>query len=382
MASMLRFVRACAGITGTAAALLVATAVPAGAEPASGLVNRDADVQGFAVDVGEDVFADLGTSLIGFKLEDGSTLGMYCVEIGTEIDEEHPLVEQPWDAFPVEDSPFNDNQGKINWVLHNGFPEQDTKALAEMLADDGTLPNGGIDEREAVTATQAAVWHFSDGVDLDRENPLPGDDSDESAAADVLALYDLLTGAANEGIGEQPAAALEVDPASLEGTAGEMIGPFKVTTTGTIDKINADLPEDVRLTDGTGREVAADLVENGSELFLDVDANAPAGSASFELAATASVETGRLFVGENYDEEPTQALIVAKSVDTQLTATAEAEWAAAPPESSTEAAPVAQAKNDDLATTGASVFAPILFGAALIAAGIFAVLFVRYRRHS
>ncbi|WP_233160194.1 Cys-Gln thioester bond-forming surface protein [Actinophytocola xanthii] len=378
---MLRFARACAGIAGTAAALIVATAVPAGAEPASGLVNRDADVQGFAVDVGEDVFAELDTSLIGFKLADGSELGMYCVEIQTEIDEEHPLVEQPWDAFPVEDSPFNENQGKINWVLHNGFPVQDTGALAEMLADDGTLPNGGIDEREAVTATQAAVWHFSDGVDLDRENPLPGNDSDADAAADVLALYDLLTGAANEGIGEQPPAALEIDPASAKGTAGEMIGPFTVTTTGTIDKINADLPEDVRLTDGTGRELGADIVKNGTELFLDVDANAPAGSASFELAATASVETGRLFVGENYDEAPTQALIVAKSVDTQLTATAEAEWAAAPPESSTEAAPVAQAKNDDLATTGASVFAPILFGAALVAAGIFAVLFVRYRRN-
>lgn len=375
MASMLRFARACAVFTGAAAALVVAAA-PAGAEAASGTVDRGADVAGFTVDVGDDELAELGTSLIGFELSDGTVLGMYCVEIRTEINEESELVEQPWDAFPAEDTPFNENQEKINWVLHNGFPVVEPDALTEVLAEAGVDANDGIDETEAITATQAAVWHFSDGVDLNREDPLPGDDSDDAAAQDVLALYDFLTGDENTGVEEKPAAALEISPDDLAGLAGEKIGPFTVKTNGQIAELATELPESVRITDADGNELAAEQVKNGTELFVDVPAGTVDGAASFEVAAMAEVNTGRLFVAENYDEQPSQALIVAKADQTQLVASANASW------TQEEVAPVAQAKNDDdsLASTGASIFAPILLGIVLIGAGVFSVMFVRNRR--
>lgn len=381
MASMLRYARAGAVLTGAAAVLVVAAA-PAGADATTGLVDRGADVAGYTVDVGDDVFAALDTSLIGLKLADGKVLRTYCVEISTEIDEEQELVERPWEEYPTEGSPFAENQDKLNWVLHNGFPVQSPDALTETLTEAGAELSDAVDEREAVTATQAAVWHFSDNTDLDREDPLPGDESDDAAAADVLALYDFLTGEANVGLAEQPAASLAIEPDSLVGSAGERIGPFTVSTTAEVAELTADLPDGVRLTDAAGEDLDASQVRDGTEVFVAVPADAGPGEAVIEVTATAVVGTGRLFVGADYDENPTQSLIVAQAQESQVTASADAAW-----DAGAEAAPVAQAKNDggglaDLAETGASILAPVLLGVVLIGAGIVSVLFVRNRRRA
>lgn len=380
-----------------AAALLLATAAPATAEPVTGKVDRDADVIGYQVNVGDGWLGTIPTDLLGFELADGTKLGMYCVEIHTDIDEEHDMVERPWDDYPDADSPFHENRAKINWVLHHGYPAQTLAALTARFP----AAHDGIDTLEAIAATQAAVWHFSDGVDLNRDDPLSGDGSDEQDAEDALALYDYLTGDENTGIGEQPTPTLAVSPAELSGEAGERIGPFTVTTSGTVEELTADLPDGVKVTDADGTELTAATIADGTELYLDVPAGAADGDGSFELTASAAVDTGRLFVGRNYDEHPTQSLIVAKAEKTSLTAGAGAGWTAAPttpPTSTTTttttttaapttttttgAAPAAQAKNDDLAETGASVFAPILIGLVLVGAGIGAMFVVRRRRRA
>ena len=69
----------------------------------------------------------------------------------------------------------------------------------------------------------------------------------------------------------------------------------------------------MQVTDADGNEVAAAAIKNGTELFLDVPAGTDDGDGKFELTASATVDTGRLFVGENYDENPTQSLIVAEA---------------------------------------------------------------------
>ena len=380
-----------------AAALLLATAAPATAEPVTGSVDPDADVIGYQVNVGDDWLATIPTDLLGFTLSDGTKLGMYCVEIHTDIDEEHDMVERPWDDYPNADSPFHENRAKINWVLHHGYPAQSLDALATAVPG----AHDGFDVLEAIAATQAAVWHFSDNVELNRDDPLSGDASDAEDAADALALYDYLTGEKNTGIGEQPTPTLAVSPDALSGNAGDRIGPFTVTTSGTIEELTADLPDGVKLTDVDGTELTAATIADGTEVYLDVPEGTADGDGSFELTASAAVDTGRLFVGENYDENPTQSLIVAKAEKTTLTAGASAEWAAAPTTpptttttttatntttapttTTTEAAPVPQPKNDDLAETGASVFAPILIGLVLVGAGIGAMFVVRRRNRA
>lgn len=383
---MSRFVRVGAALTGAAAIVLAVTA-PAAADPASGRVNPAGNVIGYQVNVGDDWLGTIPTNLLGFTLSDGTELGMYCVEIHTDIDAEHDMVERPWDDYPNPDSPFNANRAKINWVLHHGYPAQTLDAIAAALP----ATHDGIDKLEGIAATQAAVWHFSDGVDLNRDDPLSGDGSDQNAADDALALYDYLTGPANTGVDEAPLPALSIDPTDADGDAGTRIGPFTVATNATVTQLTDNLPDGVRVTDADGNDVAADAITDGTELYLDVPADATDGDGSFELTATANVETGRLFVGRNYDEHPTQSLIVAAAVKTTLTASASASWAAAPPATttttpptttvppttSTTAAPVPQG---GLAETGASVMTPIVIGLVLIAAGVGAVLFMRRRR--
>lgn len=404
MASRLKLARAGAALTGASVALLMTAAIPAGADPVSGKVDSKASIGGYNVNVGKG-HKDEITSLIGFELADGTKLQMYCVEINTEIDGKHGMVEQPWESYPNPASPFNDNRDKINWVLHNGYPVQSTDAIAKVLTEQGTKLTAGIDKKEAISATQAAVWHFSDNTNLNEKEPFPEAKGPQSSKADVVALYKYLTGAANVGIGDQPNAALEVSPTDASGTAGQKVGPFTVTTTGDIEKLTSKLPEGVKIVDANGTEVTADTIENGTKLFLDIPAAAAEGAGTFELTATAGVDTGRLFVGENYATEKTQSLIVATSEKTEIVASASGKWTVAtpptsetttPPSSSettspttetttsTTAAPAPQPKNTagDLPNTGASVFAPIVIGVVLIGAGVGSLLILRRRRRA
>jgi TQXA domain-containing protein len=404
MASRLKLARAGAAVVGASVALMMTAGVPAGADPASGKVDPKGYTHGYHVNVGKK-HSDISASLISLELTDGSRLQTYCVEIKTDIDTKHQMVEQPWDKYPSEDSPFHANRDKINWVLHNGYPVVGTDALTQVLTERGVALKNGVDQKEAISATQAAVWHFSDGTKLDKTNPLPTGPQD--AKADVVALYDYLTGEANTGLGEQPTPALAVAPADLSGTAGERIGPFTVSTTGDVEKLTTELPEGVKVTDVDGVELAAEQIKNGAQLYLDVPADAEGGKGTFELTASASVDTGRLFVGENYGKKKkTQSLIVATAEKSEIVAGAGANWTekvVAPPSSTTEqpptstettsatvaptsssAAPVPQPKNTagELADTGASIFAPIVIGLVLVGAGVGALFFLRHRKRA
>jgi TQXA domain-containing protein len=400
MASRLKLARAGAAVAGASVALMMTAAVPAGAEPVSGKVDPTGYTNGYHVNVGKD-HADMSASLIGFKLADGTKLQMYCVEIDTRINNKHGMLEQPWDSYPNADSPFNTNRDKINWVLHNGFPVVDAEALTKTLTDQGAKLTKGISAKEAISATQAAVWHYSDGTALDEANPLPKGPQD--AKADVVALYKYLTGPANTGIGEQPTPTLAISPAELAGAPGERVGPFTVTTSGDVEKLTANVPDGVKVVDANGAEVAPEAIENGAQLFLDVPAGTADGAGTIELTAAAGVDTGRLFVSENYAAKKTQSLIVATSEATETTAAAAAKWAEkvttptttrptptapttstptspAPTTSSTTPAPQPKATSGELAETGASIFAPIVIGVVLVGAGIGALLFLRHRK--
>ncbi|PRX47799.1 LPXTG-motif cell wall-anchored protein/TQXA domain-containing protein [Prauserella shujinwangii] len=395
--------RAGAAVVGASLAVLGA-ALPASAdEPndAKGTVLKSKqDIKGYAANVNG--MSDTPTSLIGLKLDQGNTLRMYCVQIEVNIRRGGTMIETPWDQYPDQGSPFHKNRDKINWVLQHGYPAVDTAALAETLGADSL--HDGLSKKEAITGTQAAIWHFSDGKDLNRPNASSGNDE---ADKDVLALYDYLTGEENKGVGE-PAPTLELAPESLTGEAGSRIGPFTVSTTGKVSELKKNLPEGTTLTDADGNELSTEDIADGSEIYVDVPAEAAKGDGTFEITATGHVNTGRLFVGENYAEKEAQSLIVAQSEKVTLTAQAGAEWEAAPvttappeettsttpptssttssqpaPAPSTTETPVApQSNEDDLAQTGFSALTPLLIGAGLVVAGAGALLLQRRRKNT
>ncbi|RBM19384.1 TQXA domain protein [Prauserella sp. PE36] len=394
------FTRAGAALAGASAAVML-SAPPAAADDVTAWLHEPAHTSGYAVNIGG---GTVGTTLFGLKVDDGSLLKVYCVEIDVKIDPSRSLSEKPWDEFPNGESPFHENRDKLNWVLQNSYPALPTGDIENALAERGVEFDNGLSKREAITATQAAVWHYSDGKDLDLENPLKSDD--EGAEHDVAALYEYLTGEANVGIGDQPTPTLDITPDVSTGSAGERLGPFTVSTTGEITEVNSELPEGVTLTDAEGNELAAGAIADGTEFYVDVPADAPEGAANIELKGTAQVATGRLFVAKNYDKKAAQSLIVAQADKSTLTTGASANWIAGTPETSTttpsaetttEAPPTSsevaapptteapvspQADSGDLAETGVSITTPIIIGAVLIGAGVGALLLQRRRKNA
>jgi TQXA domain-containing protein/LPXTG-motif cell wall-anchored protein len=383
-----------AALVGVAATALLASAIPAGAEPvkADGKVNVRADIHGLTVNLGQDRFPRMLTSLLGLDAG-GKTLLTYCVELDTAIDRgNHPgMDEVDWDKYPKAGSPFRENNKKINWVLHNGYPTVGTDALGKAM--NATFKDG-LSEKEAISATQAAVWHFSDKANLDRGNPTP---DNKDSKDDVLAVYDYLIGKAQPM--EQPQTPeLSVSPKSLTGAAGKLIGPFTISTTIEGVTIAADLPTGVTLTDKDGKdlpkaEVARKIQQlDKYDFFVKVPADAKAGKADFTVGGDSHLLLGRLFVSKDA-KKPTQSLIVAKDETVKLKAQGTATWKAAgtpATESTTETtttsttpAPAPQASNGgDLASTGASVLTPIIIGVGLVGAGAGALVFQRRRKRA
>ncbi|WP_372663405.1 thioester domain-containing protein [Amycolatopsis kentuckyensis] len=324
---------------------------------------------------------DYIAELFEMKLSNGSTLKLYCVQITVGLRTDVDMVERPWSKYPTKPkTSFNENNAKINWVLHNGYPGVGLDALGKALKKAGVETHDGISEREAIAATQAAVWHFSDGVNLDATKPL-AEEKDAGANADVAALYAYFTGDQNKGIGEQPKPTLNIAADKTEGAAGGKIGPFSVATSGDITSLTSQLPEGVKITDADGKELKNSDVKDGSKLYVDVPAGTKPGKGGFTLKATGELDTGRLFVAENYDRTPAQSLIVADSEKTEVTANAAASWteAGAPATTAPSTPAGSNGGGGDLANTGVDAAVPFTVGGLLLGGGALMLLVNRRR---
>jgi TQXA domain-containing protein/LPXTG-motif cell wall-anchored protein len=364
-----------------AAVMAVAPSALADDGAARGRVSEDAGTVGYRINL--DGGGDYITKLFGFKLSDGKSLKLYCVQITVGMRTDVDMVERPWNKYPAANSPFEKNSDKINWVLHHGYPGIKLDALEGALDKQGVKAHDGISEREAIAATQAAVWHFSDGVNLNLQKPL-AENNPAEANADVAALYSYLIGDQNKGLGAQPKPTLNIASPKTEGQAGTKIGPFEVATSGEITSLTTELPEGVKVTDTDGKELKTADVKDGSKLFVDVPAGTKPGNGSFSLKASGELDTGRLFVAENYAKKPAQSLIVADSEKTQVAAKATASWTEAGAPATTTPAPAttpggAQSGGGDLANTGVDAAVPFAVGGLLLGGGALMLLLNRRR---
>jgi TQXA domain-containing protein/LPXTG-motif cell wall-anchored protein len=401
MASRLSASRIGAAVLGASLALM-ASAMPASAEV-------HVKPKGEWDQQGADVFLEgkgnkLDTSLIGLQIDNTKTkVQSYCVELQTPLKGGHGLKEVAWDKHPNPNTKFKENADKISWILQHTYPLIKADALGREVGKD-------VSEEEAIGATQAAIWHFSDGANLDKGRV---------KNADIVAVYDYLTGSKNEGIKEQPTPTLTIEPADKTGVTGDLIGPFTVTTTAGEVVLKADLPAGVTLADKDGNTLAnpkegtfavQDAGVKTKEFFVKVPADAPDGKATFSVEANAELTQGRLFVSSN-DKLQTQSLIVAFPAKVDLKAAGTAAWAKGeapstppsttteetPPSSTSESAPPtsetvpttttqpvpaggSSGETGGLASTGASIFVPLIIGIVLVGGGAGALLVMRRRK--
>ncbi|AUS78650.1 TQXA domain-containing protein [Actinoalloteichus sp. AHMU CJ021] len=407
----LRLARAGAALLG-AAALLVGTALPAAAST-KGHYDNTNEVKGERIHLTDR--SSVPTVLLPLVLEDGTELLTYCVELTVTAANKAPYHEVPWDQYPTDqNASFPTAPGKVLWILQNSYPQV---SVDELNAQLGT----NLNVERAVAGTQAAIWHFSNGSKLAGNN-----------GRDIQALYRHLTGEANVGVDQQPTPTLALSPESHSGAAGELIGPFTVESSAGTVGLALQGPEGVTLVNKNGEEVnpiSGDVpTDSISELYVSVPEGAEAGEATITANASATVNTGRLFVGDPSgdwsgasrnarDSKRTQSLIVAEGKPTNLDTSVRVDWVGGPvapptsetpepsvpetpqpsepapsttpsvpeaPETTTPAPPAPERPDneDDLANTGASIWLPLGLGAVLLGGGATALFLMRRKKQA
>jgi TQXA domain-containing protein/LPXTG-motif cell wall-anchored protein len=253
---------------------------------------------------------DVSTGLFQLAVE-GKVLYTYCIDFFTNAEGGVDYLETDWQA---RGEGWQEKGAKITWILNHSVPKLRLKDFRQSLKDAGLEFDSEIQLKDAVAVTQAAIWHISDGKDLE------SDANDEK----IVKIYDYLKDKA-EHTTPAPKPSLELTPGSLSGKAGEKIGPFTVATTADEVKVGLgeDAPKDVKLVgkDGTPVQNAKD----GDKLYVDVPAGTAEGAAKVEAEGSAEVGIGRVFKGR----KQTQTMILAGSSKVPVKADAEAKWSIA-----------------------------------------------------
>jgi TQXA domain-containing protein/LPXTG-motif cell wall-anchored protein len=381
MATRFTLARVGAAVLGAAAALTLSALPATAANGSSTTANPDPHGDKYSGSVWLKGDKHEPTTLIALKPKGGGAdILTYCVEIsvnegGPSVD----MVQVPWTDYPDQKADFNTNRDEINWILHNSFPTLNVDDLSKAAGTPTTLT-----KQEAVEGTQAAIWHDSDGVDLDTSKN----------NANVDALYNYLVG--NQQKLPQPATDASVtitSPSNTSTEAGGRIGPFVVKTNMQSLQLTADVPSGVTVqaVDSSGKAVDANHITDGTKVYFVTKSDAAAGHGSFTL--TGDAQLGQLFVGKDVSDSIKQAgrltknckhsyqsLIVAKSVT--VPATAKASWTVetvpsssstptASTSPSTTPAPVVGAAGGtgQLPYTGVNILWPVALAVVLIGGG-------------
>ncbi|HEX6418229.1 MAG TPA: thioester domain-containing protein [Acidimicrobiales bacterium] len=236
-----------------------------------------------------------------FKIEiDGVDSRAYCIDIQTPIQSGAVLDEIDWDASNV------DNLAEVEAILRWYHPNGD--------GPDGQQITG-TDAQKAM-ATQAAIWHYTDGFDLT--------DSDKNDAT-VIANYKTILEAVEaglEGFGEPSVTLSITPPADTQGNAGDLVGPYVINTSATSVTLTAS--EGVTLHNEDGSPFT-DPVVDGTQVWLKSGAE---GEGAITASAEAEAGAGRVFY-----KKKQQRLILASTVEIEASDEAPVSFVTPPPTS-------------------------------------------------
>ncbi|MFJ7067047.1 thioester domain-containing protein [Streptomyces sp. NPDC101115] len=246
--------------------------------------------------------------LIKVTTSDGRVLYAYCLDSDSRTKRGATYREADRSAVPTLKG--NPDAAKIDWILRHGYP-----AVSEDVL--GGLIGAKLTKNAAAGGTQAAIWRLSNHV-----KAVPWD----PAAAE---LADYLVAHAKDV--EEPARPLVLAPGTVTGTAGSLLGPVRISSTGDQVGVSLDpaaVKAGVALTDRRGDVLSDDSgkltrpAKNGEPLFVKAPAEAGAGGAT--VSATADVPAaGRKLVSAD-----SQALALLSGDRIPVVAEAKASWTA------------------------------------------------------
>ncbi|GIT78875.1 hypothetical protein LLS1_05440 [Leifsonia sp. LS1] len=169
-------------------------------------------------------------------------------------------------------------QSKVYWVLAHSYP-------ALSLADFGAAAGApGISRNDAIEATQYAIWRYTE---------LTWDAAWSFTTPDSEAAYWYLLAGANASTGTVPVTAeVAVSSPSAAPSAGQLVGPFVVTSDAST--VEVSVTPTVPVTDAAGAPVDLNAVTNGQELYLDLRGSTAAGSATITVTVPGSSVNGHI----------------------------------------------------------------------------------------
>lgn len=222
----------------------------------------------------------------------------YCIDIHTDIaDGTSGLQEVDWATSGVA------NLDAVERILRSYHPNG--------VGPDGYRISGTTAQMAA--ATQAAIWHYTDGFEL------AGQGNDPVVVANYEAILAAVAAGVLPTFGE-PGVSLDIEaPGTTEATAGEPIGPYVVRTTA----------GEVTLTASPGAEIVDEHgeplpgpVTDGTSFWL---VSQEPGSATVTATAEATVLAGRAFA-----KPGVQRMILATTTTTTVDAEASGSWTTPP----------------------------------------------------
>ena len=214
----------------------------------------------------------------------------YCIELDVDIKYESDLRVGDWKDFPGTNK-FKDNteiQSKVAWIAQRSYPHTD---LAELIKTTGIA---GLTEQEAITATQAAIWHFTNDYKWSGLK-----EADQATTTRVEKLFTYLTGQTNTGLKESKQPTVEAETGSITFTRSEngsegKVGPIRFKSSQATFKLTSELKYE--LINAQGAKVDLNAVPADTDLYLKVPADATSGEQEFKGSVTGSVYAGKLLI--------------------------------------------------------------------------------------
>ena len=214
----------------------------------------------------------------------------YCIEFDVNIKYESDLRVGDWKDFPGTNK-FKDNaeiQSKVAWVAQRSYPQTD---MAELIKASGIA---GLTEKEAITATQAAIWHFTNDFKWSSLR-----EADQATTTRVQQLFTYLTGQTNTGLKESKQPTVEAETGGITFTRSEngsegKVGPIRFKSSQATFKLTSELKYE--LITAQGAKVDLNAVPADTDLYLKVPADATSGEQEFKGSVTGSVYAGKLLI--------------------------------------------------------------------------------------
>ena len=282
---------------------------------------------------------------------DGESILAYCIEYWIRAaDPDHESAVTSWDEFTGDNHFKTDPQVRqhVAWILRHSYP---TLSVEEVADQTGARQ---LTTTEALTATQAAIWHFTDHFVPDGEVVVesgPDEEVSEHSAANVQAVFDYLTGSANLGLSEQETQAsvtLEHDEQAAEvpdviasnipHEDDHVFGPILLNSSS--QEVDLDLTTSEQdtaldalvLMDETGEAIDLDQAVSAEQLWIHVPGDVESGTVELSAQSIEYGYTGRLIIPEPDGQRRFQTIVVVDETKTQAATEIEFAWEKPPVE--------------------------------------------------